>query len=337
MAGKKILNAKQINLKEINSLLVIAPDNFEDFLLATPAISALKEALPPEGKITAIVSDKLKKIALQTSGIDRIICLDFLNFFPSLFNLFTGGYEILVNFASDSFSSIVACAVCPAKAKVAYALKKETKIYNHFHNLKLQTIDAPQHRIVKYLNLVRFIGANTYDFMPKINLTDEDKKYAADFMKKNEITQKDVIIGIHPTLLKERKRWSINKYSQLVQNVVEKFNARVIVYYHEDEKKRLEEFMHVIRNKALIPDTIDYLKLAALSAYFTCFICNETDFMHLLSPFTNLIVIWADSDPEINKPAGSNHEILQASDGSPDSVPVSRVTDAIKKYLHVHS
>ncbi|MCX8093716.1 MAG: glycosyltransferase family 9 protein [Candidatus Goldbacteria bacterium] len=337
MFKKKILHAKQLNLKEITSLLVIAPDNFEDFILATPAISALKEALPPDGKLTVMIPSKLRKIASRASGIDKILCFNFINCLPSFFNLMFGGYEVLVNFASDSFNSILASAICPARAKVAYALKKETKIYNFFHNLKLQTIDSPQHRIVKYLNLVRFIGANTYDFTPKINITEEDKKYAADFIKRNEITNKDIIIGIHATSLNESKRWSINKFSQLVRNVVEKFNARVIVYYHENEKKRLEEFMHVIRNKALIPDTTDYMKLAALSTYFTCFICNETDFMHLLSPFTNLIVIWSDTDPDTNKPAGNNHEILQASDGSPDSVPVSKVTDAIKKYINIPS
>jgi hypothetical protein len=59
--------------------------------------------------------------------------------------------------------------------------------------------------------------------------------------------------------------------------------------------------------------------------------------MHLLSPFTNLIVIWSNTDPDTNKPAGNNHEIMQAADGSPDSVPVSRVTDAIKKYIHIYS
>jgi ADP-heptose:LPS heptosyltransferase len=318
-------------------LLVIAPDNFEDFLLSTPAMDALKEALPPDGKLTVIISGKLKNIASHTPSIDKIIYFNFFNCLPVIFELIFGGYEVMVNFASDSFNSIIASAICSAKIKVAYALKKETKIYNFFHNLKLQTIDSPQHRIVIYLNLVRFIGANTYDFTPKINISEEDKKYAIDFMKKNEITQKDIIIGIHPTLLNETKRWSINKYSQLVRNVVEKFNARVIVFYHENEKKRLEEFMHVIRNKALIPDTTDYIKLAALSTYFTCFICNETDFMHLLSPFTNLIVIWGDTDPDTNKPAGNNHEILKASDGSPDSVPVSRVTDAIKKLIHIPS
>ncbi len=337
MFNKKIIHAKQINLKEITSLLVIAPDNFEDFLLATPAIGALKEALPPEGKLTVIIPHKLIKLAQRSPGVDKIICMDFFRCIPSLFNILFGGYEILVNMASDNCGSIIASAICPARAKVAYALKKETKFYNIFHNLKLQTIDTPQHRIVKYLNLVRFIGANTYDFTPKVNISEDDKKYASDFIKRNEISSKDVIIGIHPTLLNETKRWSINKFSQLVRNVVEKFNARVVVYHHENEKKRLEEFMHVIRNKALIPDTTDYFKLAALSTYFTCFICNETDFMHLLSPFTNLIVIWADTDPDTNKPAGNNHEILQASDGSPDSVPVSRVTDAIKKHIHIPS
>ena len=59
---KKILNAKQVNLKEFSKLLIVAPFTIEDFILCTPAIEALKEALPPEGKITVLVSDEVKSI-----------------------------------------------------------------------------------------------------------------------------------------------------------------------------------------------------------------------------------------------------------------------------------
>lgn len=333
MGKNRITHAKQVNLKEVTSVLVVAPYKTDDFILATPAIAALKDSIAPGGKLTAVVSRQVKTLALRARGIDKVMPMCGPAAIGTALSAMIGGHEVLVNFEPDHRSSMLISLLSRAKAKVAYALKKETKLHNALHNLKLRTIDTPEHKTIEYLNLVRFIGANSYDFEHKIVISDEDKKYAADFLKKYEITDKDVIIGMHPVLRDGSKRWAINKFHQLVRNLVEKYNARIIVYYHADEKDRLDEFMHVIRNKAIVADTCDYGKLMALSAYFACFICNETDFMHLLAPFTGLVVIWGASDPETNKPAGANHQIIRPADGSPDSVPVSTVTEMVKKYL----
>lgn len=333
MVKNRIMHAKQVNLKEVRSALIVAPYNPRDFILATPAISALKDALPAGGKLNVVVSREVRGLAEKVKSIDRIMPMCGPAAALTAFGALFGGHEVLVNFEPDHASSMLISLLSRARVKVAYALKNEKKIHNKLHNLKLHTIDTPEHKTIEYLNLVRFIGANSYDFAHKLVISEDDRKYAADFMKKNEITERDIIIGIHPVLQDESKRWSINKFHQLVRNLVEKYNARVVVFYHEEEKGRLDEFMHVIRNKALLADTSDYGKLMALSAYFTCFICNETDFMHLLAPYTNLIVIWNGTDPDTNKPAGLHHEILRPADGSADSVPVSTVTDLVKKFL----
>jgi hypothetical protein len=54
--------------------------------------------------------------------------------------------------------------------------------------------------------------------------------------------------------------------------------------------------------------------------------------MHVFAPFTNVVVIWGKSDPEENKPAGQHNEILTAPDGNADSISVSVVTDAVRKF-----
>jgi ADP-heptose:LPS heptosyltransferase len=284
MEKNRILHAKQVNLKEVTSALIVAPYNPMDFILATPAIAALKESLSSRGKLTVVVSREVKALARKVRSIDRIMPMCGPAAIGTAVNAFMGSYEVLINFEPNHTSSMLISMLSRARAKVAYALKNEKKLHNKLHNLKLHTIETPEHKTIEYLNLVRFIGANSYDFAHKLELSDADRKYALDFIKKNEITDKDVLVGIHPVLKDVSKRWAINKFHQLVRNLVEKYNARVIVYYHEEEKDRLEEFMHVIRNKAMLVDTSDYGKLMALSAYFTCFICNETDFIHLLAP-----------------------------------------------------
>ena len=76
---KKILNAKQVNLKQFSKLLVIAPFSIEDFILCTPAIEALKEAMPPEGKITVLVSDDVLKVSKSCRYIDQALAIKSIN------------------------------------------------------------------------------------------------------------------------------------------------------------------------------------------------------------------------------------------------------------------
>jgi len=333
---QKIISAKQVNLKEFTSVLVVAPYNIEDFILATPAIAALKEALPQEGRITAVISGEVKEVAMNTSCIDDILV--FKTFNPAkkmsaLVRIASGGFDLMVNFNPDILTAVTLGFINGAKARVAYESKANSKLSDSFHNLRLQTIDQPQHKIIRYLSLVRFIGANSYDFMPKISIPEPDAEYAMEFFKKNGIKPGDILVGIHPAMKNEKKRWSINQFARLTNNLIDKFGVKVIVFSRRDEKDRLNEFNVVTKKKAIIVDTFEYMKMAAIAKFMSCYVCNEDDLMHVFSPFTSIIAIWGNTDPEVNKPAGHHNVIITSLEGNADSVPVSKVMEAVKIFF----
>lgn len=329
---RKIINPKQINLKEFGAVLVIMPDKNADFITAVPALDALKEALPPEGKITAIVSRNTINLAKACVSIDSAVMVNVSNpasFLCAYGRLFKSKHQMLINFNGVSAMGLVVGMISRAAAKISYAPKKKAAFYNKIYNLHLHTINEPQHKIVKYLSLVRFIGANSYDFAPKLKLLEEDKKFACEFFAKNNISDSDAVVGIHPSLFDKEKRWAINKYAQLAKLLSEKYGIKVIAVHHPTEKAAFNEFMHVSRNCAISIGTYDYVKMTAVARYMSCFVCNESDFMHIFSPFTRILAIWGPTDPEVNKPAGTGHQVLRAADKRADSVPVSTLTELI--------
>lgn len=333
---KKIINPKQLNLREFSTAMIITPFAIDEFILSIPAIGALKDAMAPEAKISVITSDEAKPFADNCSHVAKAYAIKtgaVAEWIKAAAALAGNKYDLLINFNRDPNVALQVGMICSAKVKLAYAPKEPSKVCEATYNLRLHTLDTHQHKIVKYLNLVRFIGANSYDFNPRIKLPDEDKSYAVEFMKKNDFSPRDVIVGIHPTLKDEKKRWTLSKYSQLLSGLVERYNAKVLIFSHKDEEQLLDEFMHITNNKAIIVDTHDYFKMASIARFCSCFVCNETDFMHVFAPFTSMIVIWSDSDPEINKPSGFKHDILKPADGHADSVPVSNVLAHIKKYV----
>jgi ADP-heptose:LPS heptosyltransferase len=333
---KKIVNAKQINLRDFSDILVIVPESVEDFILCAPAITALKEAMPPEGKITAVVNSECMGFVRGLKSIDRAICLDRANPVTAIktsFSLMRTNFQLVINFNPHLFPAVLAAVFTKARAKIAFADGKEKSFYNSLHNLLLHSLDQKQHKIIKYLNLTRFVGANTYDFTPKLSIPDEDRDYAKKFLEKNNISATDNLVGIHPASHDKKKRWAMSKFQQLTSNLIDKYNCKVLVFSNRGEHDRVNEYMVVTKKKAIQVDTHDYLKMAAISRFLCCFVTNESDLMHIFAPFTNIVAIWGPTDPEENKPSGPNNEILLPSDGNADSVPVSRVTEAVKAYI----
>lgn len=333
---KKILNPKQVNLKEFKKLLVIAPFSIEDFILCTPAIEALKDSMPDGCLITALVSDDVMKVSKNCKCIGRSLNIKSINpltVISALLAVNKEKYELIVSFNQDIPTAVLVSAFTSAKARVAYGMKDDNHIYNRFYNLLLYSNDHSQHKIIKYLNLARFIGANSYDFTPKLVIPADDSAYAREFFKKKNITGSDILIGVHPSSKSGKKRWSMSKFQQLTNNLTEKYGCKVIVFAHKDEQDRLNEYMVVTKKKGVLVDTYDYMKMAAISSFLSCFVCNETDFMHVFAPFTNIVAIWGNTDPEENRPAGQHNEILTASDGNIDSIPVSAVTEAVNKFI----
>ncbi len=333
---QRIMNAKQVNLREFSNILVVAPYNLEDFILSTPAIAALKEALPPEGKLTALITGDLREIAAGCSFIDRALVMKTLNpveAFKSMMSVFSTKFEIIINLNSDLYTAVVLSLITKAKARVAYADKNEKVLYNAIHNLTLRTIDQPQHKIIKYLNLVRFIGANSYDFTPKFSVSEKDIANAKEFLARKGIGSHDILVGIHPSVAHKGKRWSISKFAQLANNLMDKYGVKVLAFSNREEKDRLHEFDVVTKKKTIMVDTHEYMKMAAISRFLCCYVCNEDDLMHVFAPFTNTVAIWGDTDPEVNKPSGPGNEVIVPTDGNADSVPVSKVTEIIKQHL----
>jgi len=327
----RITNPKQINLKEISSIILLAPSKIEDFVLVTPAISALREAMAPEGKVTIVAWKQVAKLASETMCADEVLPISLSGFGKTLKVVARQVFDLFINFSGNRPLSLAAGSFITAKAKISYSNGEKDKFFNSIYNLPLFTISTPQHKIVKYLNLVRFIGANSYDFTPRIRLSNEDKHYAAEFIRKHNVDCERPLIGIHPTLKEPKKRWSFKKFHQAIDSLMEKDKATIVLFCHKDEKSQMSEFMHVTKNKCILADTNDYLKIAAIFRFLNCFICNETDFMHIAAPFTNVIAIWGGKeDPENNRPSGGNHIVLTPSDGIADSVPVSSVLDAVR-------
>jgi len=123
MAAKKIMHAKQVNLKEAETALVVAPYNTADFILSTPAIAALKQAMAAKSRLTAVVSGKGLPLAKKTCCIDRVLPMCGRAAIGTALLTAASGHDVLVNFEPAHNSSMLISMLARSGVKVAYALK----------------------------------------------------------------------------------------------------------------------------------------------------------------------------------------------------------------------
>lgn len=122
---KKDIIAKQINLKVINSIIILSPQNIVDFVMVTPAISSLKAAMAPEGKITVIIPEHLHNFALNCKCIDKIVVIKTFNIFKlikSFISLLLQKFDIFINFEEERLSTSILAFFINSKIKLAYLI-----------------------------------------------------------------------------------------------------------------------------------------------------------------------------------------------------------------------
>ena len=65
----------------------------------------------------------------------------------------------------------------------------------------------------------------------EIHLSDENKQFAEDYLKKNSITENDFVVGFHPgcAILKNhiKRRWEPEKFAELGKKLISEKNAKV--------------------------------------------------------------------------------------------------------------
>jgi heptosyltransferase-2 len=148
----------------------------------------------------------------------------------------------------------------------------------------------PQNDILKKKNkkphrqiISEIIGVDSKKYEPFLRLTDEQRKIAHDFLRRYNFSKTEIIIGIN-TGSADRwpKQLSIKKTSQLIDKIVKKFNAKILLFGGPNEIERNKEIIK--QSKSHIIDTgcgNNLLEFPALISLCSIFITTDSLGLHI--------------------------------------------------------
>lgn len=133
-------------------------------------------------------------------------------------------YDLVIDF-QRLFKSGIMVLFSGGKRKLGYKSFQEMSFL--FYN---ETIfeDMGKHAVDRYLDFLRYLGAETGKPKFNIPISYKDKKHIRDLFQTYHIQHDDLVISVSPIALWETKLWAEENFAHLCDRIIEEFNARVI-------------------------------------------------------------------------------------------------------------
>ena len=268
----------------------------------TPALQMLRKAYP-QARIDAMVMYKgVKSFYERLDEIDEVHYFDFLNSNPFSALKFVlslrGKYDAGINVYPSNrkeYNIINFLIGAKQRAGVRY-LRKDFANLGFLNNVSVKESDE-RHNVEENVLLVEKIAGKNLGEIPKLKfpLTDDDRKYADEYLSGLEIGDGKKIIGIHAgcSTLKNhiKRRWEPEKFAELLKRLRAESNSVALLFGGKEEAELNKSIKKMSGGESVIIIQTDSLvHSAAVMNKCDLFITNDSGLMHIAAAL-NLKII----------------------------------------------
>jgi ADP-heptose:LPS heptosyltransferase len=250
-----------------NKIAVLRAGAIGDFLVSTAALNALRCAYP-SGEIVLLGSPWMKNFSVEKrTAIDRLVVVPVMkgirteknihedrneleDFFSSMQK---EAFDLAISFHGDGTSAspflhrLKAKFTVGVKSEDALPLDRSTPFYYY------------QNELLRYLEVVKLVGATTTELEPSINILQDDIEEASGIL--SFIDQPFVVI--HPIASDIRRSWPAEKFSLLADALYEE-GLIIVLSGASDDNAIVNEICNRMNNTFV--NTSGKLSLGGLAA-----------------------------------------------------------------------
>ena len=304
-------------------ILILALSGIGDALMFTPAINLMRKQLPGS-QIDALVMFKgVKDIYDRNSNLNNVYHFDFLNkgALASLRYVFSfrGKYDASINVypANRREYNIINLLMGAKKRAGVNYLRKNFQNLGWLNNVSIKENDD-LHNVQENIKLCEKLLNTKFSEEPDFEfpLTEEDEKFATNYLNENNISQKDLVIGFHPgcaTLKNHRKRrWEPEKFAELGNRLIKNKNAKILIFGGPEEDDLKDKINQQINSSnSFSVKTNNLAQSAAIIKRCNLFVTNDSSLMHISSAMKRkVIAIIGPTNPNYIHPWKTEHEIV---------------------------
>ena len=276
-------------------ILILALSGIGDALMFTPALQLLRAKFP-EAEIDAMVMYKgVKEIYERTNLLNTIYHFDFLKA-SKLSSLkfvlkFRGKYDASINvYPSNRKEYNFINFLVGAKKRGAIRYLRSDFSNLGFLNTHRVLENDSLHNVEENILLCENLFGVKFTEKPPLSfpLTHEDELFKEKYLIELGIDASDFVVGFHPgcSTLKNhtKRRWEPEKFSSLGKLLIEKKNAKILIFGGPEERELQKSVAENIESdRVFVIKTHSLSQTAAITKRCNAFVTNDSSLMHVAS------------------------------------------------------
>jgi heptosyltransferase II len=302
-------------MKDREKILIFNVNWLGDVLFSTAAIRNIRSNYP-DAFIACIIPPRCLPVLEGNTHLDEIIVFDEKNKHKNPWQkLQFIGYLRKKKFDKvflfhRSMSRALVAKLAGIPERIGYYTSKRAFLLT-------KAIIAPavesMHRIDYYLNIIKEAGLAVHDRHTEFFVKQDDIGAVEEFLIKNSISEDDFIVGINPGGNWGPKRWPLENFAKLADNLADEFKAKIIITGSEKDVELAEEIRQDMRHGAVLAcGKLSIKQFAVLANIMNIFVSADSGPMHIANAVgaRKIIALFGPTDPELTGPYPAENVVI---------------------------
>jgi heptosyltransferase-3 len=325
--GKKVITGKNNEKRDYRStdrndvkILIIQFRPAGDVLLLTPVVELLKERIP-DAEIHFLVNEKESQLIEHFPLIDTIIPvrrisrrgLNFLRYIAATMQLMLKvrreRFDIVIDFIGNPRSAQITF-LSGAKMRIGRKVGLRSLAYNR----RVPRSPEKMNTVLKRINHLTALGIESTYRPPRLHLSEQDKKFASDYIGSLGGDDTRPIIFLAPNSPRPARRWKAESFMAAGKQLVEEYGARVLLAWGPGEEEYTEHIRAGIGGDAEMIPLTNLTEMAAIISHADLMISNCSGTKHIANAVgVRTIAVYGPTDPLVwNDPDRERNPALMA-------------------------
>ena len=300
----------------VKNIVIIQLAKLGDMVCTTPMFRAVKNKYP-DCHLTVMGNNVNGELLRYNKDVDEYLVWDNEGFQSNIDSIKKRNFDFGC-VTSPNFEGLAALFLAKVPFVTAPRIENgwspyETRSYRFLRKLFV----AVPHRMhsyapLEYLRLLEPINIYTNDTAKHLGFSDVASEQAKRFFVANGIdVDSDFVVGISPTAGNKIKEWPVERFAQVADYLVEKYNAKVVVVGGAGDLTKTQEMISFLDKKTTIANAAGVFDLDGLKAFISklsMLVCVDTGPIYIAEAFNiSTVDITGPIDEKEQPPRGLLH------------------------------
>lgn len=245
----------QNKLKNIQKIAVLRANALGDFIVTLPALKALRDTYP-DAEIVLLGKPWHKQFLVKgRSPIDRVVIVPVKKGIRNepgqsedepvvqsfIQQMREERFDVVLNFQGNGISANPFIKQFGAKLTVGLTCEKAEKLDRSIDYYYYQS------EAIRFLEVVKLVGATTTEVEPELNVLEEDSKEVTALLS---ILHDKPFIVLHPVAMDTRRMWPLENYARLADELKQR-NYEVVFSGAPEDRPVIDDIIYNMNYKAI--------------------------------------------------------------------------------------